>query len=83
VQRASAAEQADADAGTAGPAVPLLLRMFAPLCHPRSPVDHGTTAEVNGHEAIFKLIEQYIVPAVSPTAYEGREKIAVYRPVHR
>jgi hypothetical protein len=57
--------------------------MFAPLCHPRSPVDHGTTAEVNGHEAIFKLIEQYIVPAVSPTAYEGREKIAVYRPMHR
>jgi CubicO group peptidase (beta-lactamase class C family) len=42
-----------------------------------------TTAEVNGHEAIFKLIEQYIVPAVSPAAHEGGEKIAVDRPACR
>ena len=42
-----------------------------------------TTAQVDGHEAIFKLIEQYIVPAVSPTAYEGGANIAVYRPVRR
>jgi len=27
-----------------------------------------TTAQVDGHEAIFKLIEQYILPAVSPAA---------------
>jgi CubicO group peptidase (beta-lactamase class C family) len=42
-----------------------------------------TTAQVDGHAAIFKLIEQYIVPAVSPTSYDSREKIAVYRPVWR
>jgi hypothetical protein len=42
-----------------------------------------TTAQVDGHEAIFKLIEHYIVPAVTPTAYDSREKMAVYRPVWR
>jgi CubicO group peptidase (beta-lactamase class C family) len=42
-----------------------------------------TTAESDGHAAIFKLIEQYIVPAVSPTAYDSREKMAVNRPVWR
>jgi CubicO group peptidase (beta-lactamase class C family) len=39
-----------------------------------------TTAQVDGHAAIFKLIEQYIVPAVSPATYEGGANIAVYRP---
>jgi hypothetical protein len=42
-----------------------------------------TTAKVNGHEAIFKVIEHYIVPAVSRAVYEDREKIAVNRPVRR
>jgi CubicO group peptidase (beta-lactamase class C family) len=43
-----------------------------------------TTAETDGHEAIFRLIEQYIVPAVSPArADEGRNRIAVSRPAQR
>jgi CubicO group peptidase (beta-lactamase class C family) len=36
-----------------------------------------TTAQVDGHAAIFKLIEQYILPAVSAATYDGGANIAV------
>jgi hypothetical protein len=42
-----------------------------------------TTAQVDGHPAIFKLIEHSIVPAVSPATYKGGANIAVSRPVWR
>jgi CubicO group peptidase (beta-lactamase class C family) len=42
-----------------------------------------TTAQVDGHEAIFKLIEHSIVPAVSPATYKGGANTAVERPVRR
>jgi len=42
-----------------------------------------TTAATSGHAAIFKLIKQYIVPAVSAAGYEDGANIAVSRPVRR